>query len=61
MNSGGVHYFFEGFSLIKPKDLFVFVPWVINLVLFSVAFYFLFGQIEMGIGYVIDLVPEWLG
>ena len=63
MSSGGVHYFFEGFSLIKTKGLkrFVFVPLTINLVLFSVAFYFLFGQIEMGIAYVIDLVPEWLG
>ena len=45
MSSGGVHYFFEGFSLIKTKGLkrFVFVPLTINLVLFSVAFYFLFS------------------
>jgi CysZ protein len=59
----GVHYFFEGFSLIKTKGLkrFVFVPLAINLVLFSVAFYFLYGQIESGIGYVINLIPEWLG
>ena len=42
MSSGGVHYFFEGFSLIKTKGLkrFVFVPLTINLVLFSVAFYY---------------------
>jgi CysZ protein len=59
----GVHYFFEGFSLIKTKGLkrFVFVPLAINLVLFSVAFYFLFGQIEFAIAYTINLVPEWLG
>ncbi|MBQ4830092.1 sulfate transporter CysZ [Alteromonas sp. CI.11.F.A3] len=59
----GVHYFFEGFSLIKTKGLkrFVFVPLAINILLFSAAFYFLFGQIEYGISYVINLVPEWLG
>lgn len=63
MRSSGVHYFFEGFSLIKTKGLkrFVFVPLTINLLLFSVAFYFLFGQIEVAITYVVDLVPEWLG
>lgn len=63
MSSGGVHYFFMGFSLIKTKGLkrFVFVPFSINLILFSLAFYFLFGQIETGISYVINLVPEWLG
>lgn len=59
----GIHYFFEGFSLIKTKGLkrFVFVPLAINILLFSAAFYFLFGQIEYGISYVINLVPEWLG
>lgn len=59
----GFHYFFEGFSLITTKGLkrFVFVPLAINLVLFAVAFYFLFGQIDDGIRALIDLVPEWLG
>ncbi|GGW87794.1 sulfate transporter CysZ [Alteromonas halophila] len=59
----GFHYFFEGFSLITTKGLkrFVFVPLAINLVLFSVAFYFLFGQIDDGIRYLINLVPDWLG
>lgn len=59
----GFHYFFEGFSLITTKGLkrFVFVPLVINLVLFAVAFYFLFGQIDDGIRYLIGLVPDWLG
>lgn len=63
MSAGGVNYFFMGFSLIKTKGLkrFVFVPFAINLILFSVAFYFLFGQIESGIANVINLVPEWLG
>ena len=63
MSAGGVHYFFEGFSLIKTKGLkrFVFVPLTINVLLFSAAFYFLFGQIEVGVMYVVNLVPDWLG
>jgi len=64
MNShSGVHYFFNGFSLITTKGLkrFVFVPLAINLILFVTAFYFLFGQIEGGISYLINLVPDWLG
>lgn len=62
-SQSGVHYFFEGFSLITTKGLkrFVFIPLAINLILFSVAFYFLFGQIEYGISYVVGLIPEWLG
>ncbi len=54
MSSGGVHYFFEGFSLIKTKGLkrFVFVPLTINLVLFSVAFY---SSVERRVG------TEWCG
>ena len=41
----GVSYFMQGFSLITVKGLkrFVFVPLMINLVLFASAFYFLFG------------------
>lgn len=62
-SKSGVHYFFEGFSLIRTKGLkrFVFVPLTINLLLFSTAFYFLFGAIGEGIRYLIDLVPDWLG
>lgn len=50
-NRSGASYFFEGFSLIKTKGLkrFVFVPLFINLLLFSIAFFFLWPQIELGI------------
>lgn len=59
----GVSYFVEGFSLITTKGLkrFVFVPLAINLLLFSTAFYFLFGQIDMGISWIMNLIPDWLG
>ncbi|MFT6329998.1 MAG: CysZ protein [Bermanella sp.] len=59
----GASYFFEGFSLIKTKGLkrFVFVPLFINLLLFSLAFYFLWSQLELAINYVINFIPDFLG
>lgn len=58
----GVAYFFQGFQLIQTKGLkrFVFIPLMVNLLLFSVAFYFLLQQIDGAILWVMDLVPEWL-
>lgn len=62
-NSSGVDHFFAGFKLIRTKGLkrFVFIPLTVNLLLFSVALYFLTGQIESGITWIVDLVPDWLG
>lgn len=62
-NNSGFDYFFQGFELIRVKGIkrFVFIPLMVNLVLFALAFYFLFGQIELGINWVIDLIPQWLG
>jgi CysZ protein len=62
-NRSGASYFFEGFSLIKTKGLkrFVFVPLFINLLLFSIAFYFLWPQLETSINYLINLIPDFLG
>ena len=59
----GFSYFLQGFSLIRTKGLrrFVLVPLTVNLILFSAAFYFLYGQIDDGIKYLLDLIPEWLG
>jgi len=59
----GVSYFIQGFSLITVKGLkrFVFVPLMINLVLFASAFYFLFGEIAIGIQTVLSFIPDWLG
>jgi CysZ protein len=54
-------YFFQGFSLIKTKGLkrFVFFPLAINLILFSAAFYYLFGEISASILWLTDLIPDW--
>ncbi len=54
-------YFFRGFSLIQTKGLkrFVLIPLAINLILFSVAFYFLFGEINSAIVWIVDLIPDW--
>ena len=63
ISRSGFSYFSQGFSLIRTKGLkrFVFVPLAINLILFATAFYFLYGQIETGITYLISMIPEWLG
>ncbi|MDT0581759.1 MULTISPECIES: sulfate transporter CysZ [Alteromonadaceae] len=62
-NKSGASYFFDGFSLIGTKGLkrFVFVPLFINLLLFSTAFYFLIPQIQSGVEYIVNLIPEFLG
>jgi CysZ protein len=54
----GAGYFFKGFELIRAKGLrrFVFIPLSINLVLFSIAFYFMFLQLEHYMG----LLDNWL-
>ena len=59
----GIGYFGQGFDLITTKGLkrFVFIPLMINLVLFSVAFYFLLGEIHAGVDYLIGFIPDWLG
>lgn len=60
---GGASYFFQGFELIRTKGIkrFVLVPLIINLLLFSTAFYFLLDYIQFSINYVINLIPDWLG
>ncbi|MCW8108587.1 sulfate transporter CysZ [Alteromonas ponticola] len=59
----GISYFVMGFGLIKTKGLkrFVLIPLTVNLILFATAFYFLFGQIELGITWLISSIPDWLG
>ncbi|GAB2701413.1 sulfate transporter CysZ [Aliiglaciecola aliphaticivorans] len=60
-SNSGAGYFLQGFSLIKTKGLkrFVFVPLAVNLILFSVALYFLVGQIETSILYIVNIIPDW--
>lgn len=58
----GASYFFQGFELIRTKGLkrFVLVPLVINLLLFSTAFYFLIDYIQQSVNYIVDAIPEWM-
>lgn len=62
-SKSGISYFTQGFSLITTKGIkrFVFIPLFVNLLLFSTAFYFLFGEIDAGIAALMGMIPEWLG
>ena len=58
----GAGYFFKGFSLIKRKGIrrFVFIPLSINVILFSIAFYFMYLQLEHFIPSLMAWLPSWL-
>ncbi|MEM0911062.1 MAG: sulfate transporter CysZ [Pseudomonadota bacterium] len=62
-NISGARYFLNGFSLIMTKGIrrFVFIPFIINFLLFAGAFYFLIDYIQFGVTYIIDLIPDFLG
>ncbi|WP_206485489.1 sulfate transporter CysZ [Thalassotalea sp. G2M2-11] len=54
----GAGYLIKGFELIRLKGIrrFVFIPLFVNLLLFSVAFYFMFLQLDV---YLVQL-QQWL-
>lgn len=58
----GAGYFFQGFELIRLKGIrrFVFIPLVINLMLFSIAFYFLYIELEHYMSTLMNWLPNWL-
>ncbi len=58
----GIEYFLKGFSLILTPGLrrFVLVPLAINLVLFSLLFYWLFLQLQDIFAVVESYVPDFL-
>jgi len=58
----GAGYLFKGFELIQLKGVrrFVFIPLFINLLLFSVAFYFMFIELEHYMTLLISWLPSWL-
>lgn len=58
----GFNYFMEGFQLIRRPGLrtFVFIPLMINLLLFAGAFYVAFGQLEQLFAYISGQLPEYL-
>lgn len=58
----GVNYFIQGFQLIKQPGLrsFVFIPLMINLVLFASAMYFALGQLTALFTWMDGQLPEYL-
>jgi CysZ protein len=60
--NSGMGYFLKGFELIQLKGIrrFVFIPLLINLLCFSVAFYFMFMELEHYMTILIDWLPNWL-
>lgn len=61
-NNSGTKYFFKGFELVKKKGIrrFVFIPLTINLLLFSVAFYYVFLQLDIYMTMLTSWLPQWL-
>jgi len=54
----GAGYFIKGFELIRLKGIrrFVFIPLTVNVLLFIVAFYFMFLQLD----YYMAMLNNWL-
>jgi CysZ protein len=61
-NTSGAGYFMRGFQLIQLKGIrrFVFIPLLINALLFSVAFYYLYLEIQHYMAIVMAWLPNWL-
>jgi len=57
-----MYYFFRGLTLIHTKGLkrFVLIPLLINLLLFSLAFYVLLQQVSAMVAAVQQYLPDWL-
>lgn len=58
----GAGYLFKGFELIRLKGIrrFVFIPLLINLLLFSYSFYFLFKELDHYMTSFMSWLPTWL-
>ncbi|MDO6619487.1 MULTISPECIES: sulfate transporter CysZ [unclassified Shewanella] len=58
----GVNYFMDGFKLIKQPGLrtFVFIPLMVNLVLFSTVIYFAIGKLDEMFAWMNGQIPEYL-
>ena len=57
-----MHYFFQGAALIGTKGLkrFVLIPLLINLLLFSAAFFLLMQQVQAMVAAMQHYLPAWL-
>ncbi|MCG7535401.1 sulfate transporter CysZ [Pseudoalteromonas sp. OOF1S-7] len=58
----GMEYFVAGFSLLSQKGLkrFVFIPLLINVLLFGGSLFFLYDWLTQGFAYLNGLLPDWL-
>ena len=58
----GAGYLFKGFELIQLKGIrrFVLIPLLINLILFSGAFYFMYLELEHYMTMLLGWLPGWL-
>jgi CysZ protein len=58
----GMGYFLKGFELIQLKGIrrFVLIPLLINLLFFSVAFYFIYLELEHYLTILMGWLPNWL-
>ena len=57
-----MHYLMKGLNLIRVKGLkrYVVVPLCVNLVLFALAFGYLFSQLGGWVDQVVATLPDWL-
>ncbi|WP_281268634.1 sulfate transporter CysZ [Candidatus Colwellia aromaticivorans] len=60
--NSGMGYFFKGFELIQLKGIrrFVLIPLLINILFFSIAFYFMFIELEHYMTILMGWLPNWL-
>ena len=62
ITNNGARYFIRGFDLITHKSLrkFVFIPLAINILLFSLALYFMIEEIGHYMDMLVNWLPSWL-
>lgn len=60
--NSGMGYFFKGFELIQLKGIrrFVLIPLLINMLFFSIAFYFMLTELEHYMAILTGWLPNWL-
>jgi CysZ protein len=62
VTNNGASYFIRGFELITQKSLrkFVFIPLIINILLFSMALYFMVVELAHYMEILMSWLPSWL-
>ena len=60
--NSGAGYFIKGFELIRTKGIrrFVFIPLFVNLIIFGIAFAYLFRKIDDYMQQLSQWYPSWL-